>query len=1755
MVVQPPEIAARLAVIKALARIGQFEDDGRPMSEAEYRHSFKLLTYGCADKDIAQFWYANVKYGSPAFFWYHELMSTVEGQTAAKKWSTLESLIEDRWNTPPIDLKAFNQRTRREWADRKFVIEDMLDQLRDPGAAVQPHSAWAAQHRVLGKRVNSSNEDRVASTLKLLPRYVVNLLPKADQYEDDFDGLISDIGTLVPSRLVHAYSTWSALELIQYHEARAHFQPPHIKPKCKPPTLQFRSPTSEPANMSAWDCHELSIAQLPQQIPTSPPSTIAPTPMSPSAYKPAIDHFPSKGQAREPEYERGEHGQKREENARKVARPRRGEVDLSGVEGMEAMQWPMKMQVSIVKGDSRVGPKIWGTIDGGAMLCVLDSVLWAQVEHFVGKLRPSQVVCRMANGARTPSMGTAEVEIEYGEHRWPIVFEVFDSRGAFELLIGKDWLNSTGARQDYLTDTISLCSAGQTIYIGNENPSHPVATPAVPPQLMQPKPTERVAEPKPVQPMPTESDQAPKEPKPQVPVNQEPPRRESRAAGEPPRRSERIRNKARQARDLFWVANEQLAQMERAKGRLVDRDKPKDTNTLEESWECVRQEAEESRQREILAVEVEEPRRWTNPLQEAVERARRARERRQELDDIHFIDAPPRAPVKPIPQPEPLESERTHDPFNPGRVAEIVGKIQIGDDLSAEQKSRVKGLVSEFADIFALKLSEVLPVSITEMKLDIPEGMTFPKRAGQRRMSKPQEQALYTMLDELEAAQVIKRVTQDQIAAVSPINMVPKPSSASRPTLRMLQQMVNSECRKYGVQIKHPEAGFYEGERNPIEQPAKWRLVQNFAAVNKVTQVRPFPMGDLVAKQRAVAGHRYVSVMDFHAGFHAIPIAPESVPYTGFYVDGRGYYVYLRMPFGLTGAPTVFCEMVASALSDLIGRLLEIWMDDMATAADDFETGLSNLRTIFERCRTHKLSLSAAKTVLFMSEAIFAGARVSREGIRPDLAKVKAILKWPEPRTVLEVMSFMGLVNAYRSKIKNFARIAQPLSDLTRDVQPDKESKRKLSYKRALQDTRVTLDNQARQAFVKLKMALTTDPVLKSPVYDGRPFVLTTDGSKAGFGAVLSQVWEEADSKGITRKVTYPVAFASKRTSRSEEKYPPFLLEFAALKFACDEFNNLVFGQPIEIETDCKALADLLGNDKLNSTHERWRESIIARNIIAVRHKPGIENTAPDALSRTYERRMNDEDGTGRDWDVDPGWEARTALVNDLYYLTSDDTAKPLLDRFAKDPLFSDIILYLLYDAGVESKNDEDERNRRRMAHKAEGYTIEDGKLWLVGGKHSRGSSKVECIPQNEGLELAHSVHSAGGHFGRDLTVLALQQEYHWPRLRRDATEAVTTCPKCRNFGPRLMSALLKPITRARPFDLLVADYVAFSEGHGGLKNVLILIDVYSRFMFAFPTSKPGTGKFTVKCLSTIGEHVMTPSSFMADGGSHFDCAEVKQWAADRDVQLIKTPPYAPWTNGLAEGGVKLLAGRLKRLCAPNLGISTDEEADPRASPRSWPLHLTEAVNQLNDRVIPSLGYTPRELLTGMLAPERKAEIGQSVRSPSPPRDVDINLALTYALRSDAFANILEHANRRKRTFDKKVKPIEYKLGSVVQKYDSRLDETHNAVRKLAGRWSGAVRIAEKLGNSYRLEDLEGNPFAAAVHARLLRPFTPKAGTPLATYVEKLRQAHASGSPSPEPSPALPVPVRPEDKLPLPREDTTQPNNYQEDNDNDSISS
>jgi len=853
------------------------------------------------------------------------------------------------------------------------------------------------------------------------------------------------------------------------------------------------------------------------------------------------------------------------------------------------------------------------------------------------------------------------------------------------------------------------------------------------------------------------------------------------------------------------------------------------------------------------------------------------------------------------------DSTRMSDPFAVERTEEIIKKIELGTDLTNDQREQIKSLVREYADVFALSLSEVRVVDWYKHHLDVDPSIKLPTRTSQRPITESQKDWFFSILDEMEDAHVIQKVPGSFIKALSSTNLAPKEAGKIGATRTEILRKVNAECIKnrlppFWEEVREPgetDEAMLEAVENTegIEVKSKWRVCHAFTALNKATQIPPFPQGDLKAKQEFAAGHRWASVIDFSAGYYAVPLDDESVPYVAFYVEGRGYYVYLRMPFGLTGAPATFCEMVAIALEDMIGRELVNWMDDICLPGDDFYVKMANLRRFFIRCRDQGLSLSPSKTKLFFTDVLFAGAMVGPNGIKPNLDKVAAVANWPVPQDVQELMRFLGLMNYFRRLICNYARIAQPLSDLTRDISVDLPKHgvkaKKGAYKRALKAASLKdkWGPEQQKAFVTLKVLLSQEPVLKPPQYDGRPFRVTSDGSCTGLAGYLSQQFTYTDKSGTERTRWHPVSYCSKRTSKSEERYEPFLLEFAALKFCLDEFDPYIYGSPIEIETDCQALRDCLLKEKMSTHHSRWKESILAHNIIDIRHRPGVENAVADGLSRMWQNRGR-SNTDGSDWSVLADWETTRGIRNDILLVNQspppgDTPSLPyeLEDHFKGDVFFEPIVRHLLgRNAGSNISE------RRRAMHRAQGFMIDNGKLWRVSTKANDRVSRTKCIPRKEGFQLALTTHRSIGHFKTvDLLKLHLHERYFWPGMDIDCRQVPLECPECKNFGPTHHNALLQPIRRSRPFSLICGDYLSLPNGHGGFKQVGLYIDVYSGFVWGYKLKSAGTAKSTINSLQRIFHDYATPSTFMADGGSHFNNGDVQSFCSSNGVQHITT--------------------------------------------------------------------------------------------------------------------------------------------------------------------------------------------------------------------------------------------------------------------------
>lgn len=245
--------------------------------------------------------------------------------------------------------------------------------------------------------------------------------------------------------------------------------------------------------------------------------------------------------------------------------------------------------------------------------------------------------------------------------------------------------------------------------------------------------------------------------------------------------------------------------------------------------------------------------------------------------------------------------------------------VQVGDDLTSDEREQVQQLIAECS---ALSVKEVLPVPGVIYKLNVPEKATFSCKIHQRPLTPPQWEYVYAKIDELLEAGVIAPCKPSQVKCVTLITLAHKVHEGEGLTLDELRYRVNEQCNVAGIPWAFDIGELPTSSQQP--QPAslawKWHICQNFMEINCVTEIAPMPQGDIWIKQQRVSGHRWVCTFNFASGFYAVTVAEESRPYTCFYIEGQGYFWCVKMPFGLTGAPSTFAHMTATHLHDLLQR-------------------------------------------------------------------------------------------------------------------------------------------------------------------------------------------------------------------------------------------------------------------------------------------------------------------------------------------------------------------------------------------------------------------------------------------------------------------------------------------------------------------------------------------------------------------------------------------------------------------------------------------------------------------------------------------------------------------------------------------------------------------------------------------------------------------------------------------------------------------
>ena len=214
----------------------------------------------------------------------------------------------------------------------------------------------------------------------------------------------------------------------------------------------------------------------------------------------------------------------------------------------------------------------------------------------------------------------------------------------------------------------------------------------------------------------------------------------------------------------------------------------------------------------------------------------------------------------------------------------------------------------------------------------------------------------------------------------------------------------------------------------------------------------------------------------------------------------HGSYEWLVVIEGLTNAPAAFQHFMNDIFTDMLDVSVIVYLDDILIYSDNMDDHRKHVREVLRRLRHNGLYAKPEKCSFHTDSVDYLGFILSPEGLTMDQAKVKVIQDWPEPRRVKDVQSFLGFANFYRRFINDYAKIVIPLTRLTRKSIPFQFSEK------------------AREAFVNLKNAFTTAPILSHWIPEA-PIIVETDASDYAIAAILSIITPDEE--------VHPVAFYS----------------------------------------------------------------------------------------------------------------------------------------------------------------------------------------------------------------------------------------------------------------------------------------------------------------------------------------------------------------------------------------------------------------------------------------------------------------------------------------------------------------------------------------------------------------------------------------------------------------------------------------------------
>lgn len=812
------------------------------------------------------------------------------------------------------------------------------------------------------------------------------------------------------------------------------------------------------------------------------------------------------------------------------------------------------------------------------------------------------------------------------------------------------------------------------------------------------------------------------------------------------------------------------------------------------------------------------------------------------------------------------------------------------------------------------------------------------------------------------------------------------------------------------------------------------RLCCDFRGVNARTYHDSYPLPNIEATLDTLTGCKYYSTFDLRAGYHNIPVHENDRDKTQF-ITRRGTWRWKLMPFGLSTSPSTCQRLMDLVFAGLTYQSVLTYLDDIITFGRTFDELIQRMDEVFSRLRAANLKLHTKKCHLFRQRVEFLGCTISEKGIEVQQDKTDAITEWPTPVNLSELRSFLGLAGYYRRFVPSFSIIAAPLFVLTRKGH-------QFEWR----------DEQA-NAFEELKKRLTSPPILGAPTPDGT-FSVCVDASGEGLGVVVEQ-----NQNGIDRVIAY----ASRTLTPSERNYCTTRREILAVVFALKKFRHYLLGRHFVVKTDHASLQWLRHTPQPIAQAARWL-LLIEEFDFEIQHIPGSRHQNADALSRRPCRQcgrteFDSEDtnvatevaegtsgvaacraGQTADPDYRPGGGSsalppsndETTVDNPVWRVYSPDE---LAEMQKSCPDIGFIVRLRLAGADQPSADvvrDQSENTKLYWTHWSQ-LVVHKGVVHRITfDREGQPNGRQLLVPLALREELMSCIHQGltGSHVGLARTTYQVARRAWWRGWRADVRRFYKRCARCNRYfrGTLPRRGQLQPTRVGDVYERVSIDLTGpHPRSRRGNVYILTVVDSFSKWSEAIPLRNKEAQTVAKALVENVFCRLGCPLELLSDNGTEVHSAVMLELCKLLQIDKLNTTVYKPSTNAMCE--------RFHRSLNTLMGkVISERQTD-------WDDHLPFVMAALRASKHEATGYSPNLL---MLHRETRspADLVYGLSEQSDPTTYDDYVETVRERMRTAYEIVRGHlgvaAERNKRYYDSKVRPISYAEGDRVYYYNPR---------------------------------------------------------------------------------------------------------------------